>query len=83
MNLSIERTTSTPSLLTLVALVAGLSRGFSGIGAALIIMPGASSLVGAKLAAPILVIIDPVFARFLILIAFSGGDEFTNIQVLS
>ncbi len=83
MNLSIELTTSTFSLLMLVALVAGLSRGFSGIGAALIIMPEASSLVRAKLAAPILVIIDPVFASFLIFIAFSGGDKFTNIQVLS
>jgi uncharacterized protein len=59
----------------LVALAAGLSRGFSGFGAALIFVPLASALVGPKLAAPILVIIDPVFASFLIPSAFKLANR--------
>src|ERR1700730_12593677 len=38
------------------AFIAGLARGFSGLGAALIFMPLASSVVGPKLAAPLLLI---------------------------
>jgi uncharacterized protein len=44
-----------------LALVAGLARGFSGFGAALIFMPLASALVGPKLAAPVLMLTDFVF----------------------
>jgi uncharacterized protein len=59
----------------LVALAAGLSRGFSGFGAALIFVPLASALVGPKLAAPILVIIDGIFASYLIPSAWKLGDR--------
>jgi uncharacterized protein len=52
--------------LCFAALAAGLSRGFSGFGAALIFVPLASALVGPKLAAAILVVIDPIFASFMI-----------------
>lgn len=52
--------------LVLAGLLAGLSRGFSGFGAALIFVPLASMLVGPKLAGPILAIIDAIFAAYLI-----------------
>jgi len=48
------------------AFVAGLARGFSGFGSALIFMPLASSLIGAKLASPLLLVIDFVAAAPLI-----------------
>jgi uncharacterized protein len=63
------------ALLFLTALAAGLSRGFSGFGAALIFVPLASELVGPKLAAPILVIIDPIFASFMIPKALKLADK--------
>ncbi|TFF22940.1 sulfite exporter TauE/SafE family protein [Jiella endophytica] len=44
------------------AFVAGLARGFSGFGAALIFVPLASAIVGPKLAAPVLLVIDAVAA---------------------
>lgn len=47
-------------LLVLAAGVAGLARGFSGFGAALIFMPAASALVTPAVAAPILLMIDGV-----------------------
>jgi uncharacterized membrane protein YfcA len=47
-------------LLVLVALVAGLARGFSGFGGALIFVPLASAIAGARLASPILLIADGV-----------------------
>jgi uncharacterized protein len=59
----------------LVALAAGMSRGFSGFGAALIFVPLASALIGPKLAAPILVLIDGVFASFMIPAALKLGDR--------
>lgn len=45
-----------------VAFIAGLSRGFSGFGAALIFIPLASMAVGPRMAAPILLMIDAVGA---------------------
>lgn len=45
-----------------VALMAGLSRGFSGFGAALIFIPLASAAVGPRMAAPILLMVDAVGA---------------------
>src|SRR5665213_864616 len=63
------------TLLFLTGLAAGLSRGFSGFGAALIFVPLASALVGPKLAAPILAIIDPLFASFMILKALKLADK--------
>lgn len=49
-------------LLVLVAGVAGLARGFSGFGAALIFMPAASALVTPAVAAPVLLLVDNVLA---------------------
>jgi uncharacterized protein len=66
MNWLPEVASSTLILLVLVALVAGMSRGFSGFGAALIFVPLAGALVGPKLAAPLLAVIDGLFASFLI-----------------
>lgn len=56
--------TDTPTLvlLVLVAGAAGLARGFSGFGAALIFMPAASALVTPALAAPVLLLVDNVLA---------------------
>ncbi|CAM5283714.1 hypothetical protein ATER59S_00435 [Aquamicrobium terrae] len=44
------------------AFIAGLARGFSGFGAALIFMPLAGSIIGPRLAAPVLLIIDAITA---------------------
>jgi uncharacterized protein len=62
-------------LLMLAALVAGMARGFSGFGAALIFVPLAGALAGPKIAAPILVVIDGVFASYLIPSAWKLGDR--------
>jgi uncharacterized membrane protein YfcA len=48
------------------ALTAGLARGFSGFGAALIFVPLASAIVGPRSAAPLLLIVDAVAAAGLI-----------------
>jgi uncharacterized membrane protein YfcA len=48
------------------AFVGGLARGFSGFGSALIFIPLASSIIGAKLASPLLLVIDFVAAAPLI-----------------
>ena len=58
--------TTTLALCALAVIAAGLSRSFSGFGAALIFVPAASALVGPKLAAAILVVIDPIFASLMI-----------------
>jgi uncharacterized membrane protein YfcA len=57
------------------AFIAGLARGFSGFGAALIFMPLASSVVGPKLAAPLLLIIDAVAVIGLIPDAWRRADR--------
>jgi uncharacterized protein len=48
------------------AMTAGLARGFSGFGGALIFIPLASALIGPRLAAPLLLIVDAVAASGLI-----------------
>jgi uncharacterized membrane protein YfcA len=48
------------------ALVAGLARGFSGFGGALIFIPVASAVIGPRSAAPLLLIVDAVTALGLI-----------------
>jgi uncharacterized protein len=58
-------------LLSFIALIAGLARGFSGFGAALIFMPLAAALVGAQVAAPLLLVIDLVFTFPMIRPAFT------------
>jgi hypothetical protein len=70
-----EFSTTTLLLLGAAAFVAGLARGFSGFGAALIFVPLASSLIGPKAAAPILAVIDLVFAAHLIPRAWKIGDR--------
>ncbi|HWT60756.1 MAG TPA: sulfite exporter TauE/SafE family protein, partial [Rhizobium sp.] len=42
------------------AFIAGLARGFSGFGAALIFIPLAGAIVGPKLVSPILLVIDGI-----------------------
>jgi len=71
----IEFSTPTMVLLGLTAFLAGLSRGFSGFGAALIFVPLASGLIGPKLATPILAVIDLIFAAHLIPRAWTIGDR--------
>src|SRR5689334_3939690 len=57
------------------ALIAGISRGFSGFGAALIFMPLASSVAPPRLAAALLLIIDFVSAAPLIPNAWREADR--------
>lgn len=52
----------TLALTVLVAGLAGLARGFSGFGAALIFMPAGSALVGPAVAAPVLLLADGVLS---------------------
>jgi uncharacterized membrane protein YfcA len=52
----------TLALTVLVAATAGLARGFSGFGGALIFMPAASALVGPAVAAPVLLLADGVLS---------------------
>src|ERR1700710_2870892 len=52
--------------LVLSAFVAGLARGFSGFGAALIFVPLASALSSPKFAPPLLTIVDGIFSAYLI-----------------
>ena len=54
------------AFIVISAFVAGLARGFSGFGSALIFIPLASSLIGARLASPLLLVIDFVAAAPLI-----------------
>ncbi|MBL8905526.1 MAG: sulfite exporter TauE/SafE family protein [Rhizobiales bacterium] len=70
-----EFPTTILALLAATAFLAGLSRGFSGFGAALIFVPLASSLIGPKLATPILAVIDLIFAAHLIPRAWTIGDR--------
>jgi uncharacterized protein len=62
-------------LLAAAGFIAGLSRGFSGFGAALIFVPLAGALAGPKLAGPILVIVDGVMALPLIPSALKLGSR--------
>lgn len=57
------------------AFIAGLARGFSGFGAALIFMPLASAVIGPQSAAPLLLIIDAVTAIGLIPDAWRRSDR--------
>jgi uncharacterized protein len=57
------------------AFVAGLARGFSGFGSALIFIPLASSMIGARLASPLLLMIDFVAAAPLIPNAWRHADR--------
>ncbi|GHE06594.1 membrane protein [Allgaiera indica] len=63
------------AFLLAVATVAGLSRGFSGFGAALIFMPLASAVIGPRAAAPVLLIVDAVAALSLLPDAWRRSDK--------
>ena len=63
------------ALVAAVAFAAGLARGFSGFGAALIFVPLAGTLIGPKQAAPVLALIDLIFAAHLIPDAWRRGDR--------
>lgn len=56
--------------LVVAALAAGLARGFSGFGAALIFMPVASAVIGPQLAGPVLLIVDFVLTSVMVPAAF-------------
>ena len=67
--------TSTLILLAGIAFVAGLARGFSGFGAALIFMPAASALVTPAVAAPVLLVTDGVLSAGFIPPAFKQAKR--------
>lgn len=54
------------AILVITAFVAGLARGFSGFGSALIFMPLASAVIGARIAAPLLLIVEIIAAAGLL-----------------
>lgn len=58
-----------------IAFIAGLARGFSGFGSALIFMPLASSIIAPKLTAAVLLIIDFIAAAPLIPNAWKHADR--------
>lgn len=53
-----------------IALVAGIARGFSGFGAALIFIPLVSAILGPRLAAPILLLVDAILTAPLVMPAW-------------
>jgi uncharacterized membrane protein YfcA len=61
--------------LALSALIAGLARGFSGFGGALIFVPLASSVLGPKLAVPILLVIDMMLTLTMIPNAWRNAER--------
>jgi len=63
------------AFLAVCALIAGLARGFSGFGAALIFIPLASTVVSPMIAAPVLLIVDLVMAASLIPAAWRIADR--------
>lgn len=74
--------TGTLLVLVVAAFVAGCARGFSGFGGALIFVPVASSLIGAKLAVPLLLIVDLVLTPGLIPKAWRTADR-ANVGVMA
>jgi uncharacterized membrane protein YfcA len=62
-------------ILAATAFIAGMARGFSGFGAALIFIPLSSAMIGPKAAAPLLLIIDGVLAAGLIPDAWRRADK--------
>lgn len=63
------------ALLLVTAFLAGLARGFSGFGAALIFIPIASALTGPQVAAPLLLVVDSAMTLGLIPSAFRQADR--------
>ncbi len=61
--------------LAIAAFLAGLARGFSGFGAALIFMPLASTVIGPVQAAPLLLVVDMVMSVGMIPDAWGRADK--------
>ena len=61
--------------LLITAFVAGLARGFSGFGSAMIFMPLASAVIGAQVASPLLLIIEMIAAAGLVPNALRTADR--------
>ena len=61
--LTVSDFSETVVFLIAAALAAGLARGFSGFGAALIFVPLASAVVGPQVAVPLLLVVDGVMER--------------------
>lgn len=80
--LFIDLTTGELLFLVTSAFVAGCARGFSGFGGALIFVPLASSVVGPKLAVPLLLIVDVVLTPGLIPKAWRNADR-PNVGVMA
>lgn len=66
----------------LIALIAGLARGFSGFGAALIFVPMASAVIGPKVAAPLLLVVDGIMTVGFVPGAWRLADK-TNVFVMA
>lgn len=64
------------------AFVAGCARGFSGFGGALIFVPLASSVVGARLAVPLLLVVDLVLTPGLVPNAWRRADR-ANVALMA
>ncbi|MEH2481217.1 putative membrane protein YfcA [Nitrobacteraceae bacterium AZCC 2146] len=75
---------STTSLIFLVltAFIAGLARGFSGFGSAMIFMPLASAVAGAQVASPLLLLIDFTSSLALIPGAWRHADR-RDVSIMS
>lgn len=82
MPLPADLTPATLTLFIVTTFVAGLARGFSGFGAALIFMPVASALIGPRLAAPVILIIDAITTVGLVPGAFRCADR-REVAVMS
>lgn len=63
------------AVLLVTVFLAGLARGFSGFGAALILIPVASAIVGPQVAAPLLLVADTAMTLGLIPPAFRLADR--------
>ena len=70
------------SILFTLALAAGLGRGFSGFGSALIFVPLASMAVGPQLAVPLLLMIDGVMSLGMLPGAYRLSDK-RNVAIMS
>jgi uncharacterized protein len=74
--LGLESYSTAPiTILVVTAFVAGLARGFSGFGAALIFMPVAAAFMSAQIASPLLLIVDMVVTLPLIPGALRYADR--------
>ena len=80
--LSVDISWSGLLVLVLAALIAGVARGFSGFGGALIFVPIASAVVGPTLAVPLLLFVDVVLTPGLIPKAWRNADR-QNVGVMA